>query len=171
MTTIATIVSRLKELQPLLKEAVAQTQTSLDILTSTKPEDQEAIRLTLNHITERITGKAERSDEEAYKLAEIINDSLEAMQKLDEMWNLEDGRITFTDTSISLKPPSEKFAEFVTAAIGARNRLFVIKLAISKDASGETSKFMISTLLKSVAALSLSYCDIVIDSLKDLDVF
>lgn len=169
MTTPALCIkTRLATLSPILKEAVVQTQTGLDILASTSPEHQEQNRLTMNHLTARLAGQAERSDEDAYKLAEIINDALDALTQLDREWNIEEDRIKLVNDGLFLVFDKKAMIEFTVDAITARSRLFAITLTIAQDPSGLVAKSMINLLLKGVVTQASKYCELLISKLEDL---
>lgn len=160
------IKSNLAHLLPLLKEANAQAQTGMSLLSSDKPEDKDKIREQYQHFLLRTAGKVERDD--SMVLAEVMCDALVAMVSLDAMWVFSSpSSIRFMTESYVLTLEPQDMLKVMLDAANARAQLFAIRTALAVDETGDVSLAMYRSLIGSTTLMHKQYCEVLLSLLPD----
>ena len=147
------VLSRLRVLMPLLKEASTRCETELGVLTNPKAKEEAAVGL--RHALARLMDSAPRDDDN--RLGELISDSLALFIELDRMWHFErPSSIRFVDEALIIKV-DETFMPVIMQMADARASVFSMKLAISTDPNGELSRVILATLLPGAARNHYEY--------------
>lgn len=161
------VVSRLANLNVLLKEAATRSTTEVGLLTATTAEEQDKLKHELAYFRLRLAGTTEPPDDK-HPLGQLLVECFALMLELDSMWSFDKPvGIRFLHEAMTMKVTPDS-VELMMTACDARALLFALRMTLAVDHEGTTTAAMLAATLGTTVRGHATYCAEMLKQLENL---